>query len=211
MDVRTNLIRSSSQSPKETSSNQFIMNDQSDQFQNLQLFPFNLNLIVPTILFIDFLAFHFRINGKGIRKWFAGFIESSDELVHARPRVERKEFDLREDRILSRGEVEIALRCLGMSCDDDDDSEESRFDGDDLYRMFEDENPTIDELRSAFHVFDENRDGFIDAEELNKVLTNLQLIEGSSEIDACKLMIRAFDEDGDGRIDLCEFVKLMEI
>ncbi|KAL0431721.1 UNVERIFIED_CONTAM: putative calcium-binding protein CML46 [Sesamum radiatum] len=71
------------------------------------------------------------------------------------------------------------------------------------------ENPNLEEVKEAFDVFDSNRDGFIDAEELQKVLCALGLKEGS-EMENCRRMIGLFDENGDGRIDFDEFVKFME-
>ncbi|GMP58310.1 hypothetical protein CsSME_00022023 [Camellia sinensis var. sinensis] len=63
--------------------------------------------------------------------------------------------------------------------------------------------------RRAFDVFDENRDGFIDATELQRVLCVLGLNE-VSELEDCTRMISGFDENGDGAIDFSEFVKFME-
>ncbi|PQP93121.1 putative calcium-binding protein CML45 [Prunus yedoensis var. nudiflora] len=70
------------------------------------------------------------------------------------------------------------------------------------------EEPSLEEVKEAFHVFDENKDGFIDAGEINKVLCALGFV-GASEVE-CKRMIRAFDRNGDGQIDFNEFVQLME-
>jgi calmodulin len=58
-------------------------------------------------------------------------------------------------------------------------------------------------------VFDENKDGFIDAKELQRVLSALGLKDRAA-MDDCKKMIRVFDENDDGRIDFDEFVKFME-
>ncbi|RZC67626.1 hypothetical protein C5167_011323 [Papaver somniferum] len=63
--------------------------------------------------------------------------------------------------------------------------------------------------RAAFDVFDDNRDGFIDANELQKVLSALGIREGLT-LENCNIMIRRFDDNSDGRIDFNEFVKLME-
>ena len=58
-------------------------------------------------------------------------------------------------------------------------------------------------------MFDVNKDGFIDAEELQRVLCALRFDEGRGIAD-CKSMIRNFDRNGDGKIDFQEFVKFME-
>ncbi|GFY82980.1 calcium-binding EF-hand family protein [Actinidia rufa] len=75
--------------------------------------------------------------------------------------------------------------------------------------LFEEKEPGLDEVKEAFDVFDENRDGFLDAREIQRVLYNLGFKDGL-EIERCKRMIDAFDDNGDGRIDFKEFVKLME-
>ncbi|EXB38568.1 putative calcium-binding protein CML45 [Morus notabilis] len=73
--------------------------------------------------------------------------------------------------------------------------------------LFEEE-VSLEEVREAFDVFDENKDGFIDAGEVQRVLCALGSVE-TSEKD-CKSMIKAFDRDGDEKIDFKEFVKIME-
>ncbi|KAM0022608.1 putative EF-hand domain-containing protein [Helianthus debilis subsp. tardiflorus] len=79
----------------------------------------------------------------------------------------------------------------------------------DVFNIFEEEEPRLDEVKEAFDVFDENKDGFIDVQELQRVMLVLGLKE-RMEIEDCRRMIRAFDENADGRIDFNEFVKLME-
>ncbi|XVF54331.1 hypothetical protein PTKIN_Ptkin05aG0172600 [Pterospermum kingtungense] len=75
--------------------------------------------------------------------------------------------------------------------------------------LFEEEGPSLEEVKEAFDVFDENKDGFIDAKELWHVLVSLGFSTEVSEED-CKRMINGFDDDFDGRIDLTEFMKVME-
>nr|AZL94063.1 calmodulin-like protein 47 [Carica papaya] len=78
---------------------------------------------------------------------------------------------------------------------------------DDVEVLFEEEEPSWTELREAFDVFDENKDGFIDGSELRKVLSVLGFREASEA--ECRKMIRAFDEDKDERIDFFEFVRII--
>lgn len=115
----------------------------------------------------------------------------------------------RVDQSVSRGDVNIVLRSLGMSCKPDGDKLPASLDADDIFNLFEEQKPSLDEIKEAFDVFDENRDGFIDAKELQKVLCNLRLTEGS-EVENCAKMIGMFDENGDGRMDFDEFLKFME-
>lgn len=78
----------------------------------------------------------------------------------------------------------------------------------DILNMFDGVEPSLDEVREAFGMFDENKDGFVDAEELKKMMSSLGLV-GLSEKE-CQRMIMVFDDDGDGRISFGEFVKLIE-
>lgn len=80
---------------------------------------------------------------------------------------------------------------------------------DELSQLFEEE-PSLEEAKEAFDVFDENKDGFVDASELQRVLCSLGLKEGS-EVEDCRKMIKVFDEDNDGQINFKEFVKFLEI
>ncbi|GFY88459.1 calcium-binding EF-hand family protein [Actinidia rufa] len=89
-----------------------------------------------------------------------------------------------------------------------DPSHDDFFSAKELALLFEEE-PSLEEVREAFGVFDQNRDGFIDATELQRILCGLGL-EKVSKFEDCVRMILAFDENGDGLIDQSEFVKLME-
>ncbi|XWS60527.1 hypothetical protein CRYUN_Cryun07bG0043500 [Craigia yunnanensis] len=74
--------------------------------------------------------------------------------------------------------------------------------------LFEEEEPSLKEVKEAFDLFDENKDGFIDAKELGNVLFSLGFMEASEE--DCKKMIKEYDDNLDGRIDFNEFIKVME-
>lgn len=107
-----------------------------------------------------------------------------------------------DGEVLTRGDMEMVMEKLGFQCDPDEEMGCSQ-----LAELFE-ERASIGEVKDAFQVFDENRDGYIDAGELNKVLRVLGLAI-PSEVE-CQKMIRVFDENGDGRIDFDEFTKLVE-
>lgn len=85
--------------------------------------------------------------------------------------------------------------------------EKATLNSSEITMLFEDE-LSVEEVKEAFGIFDENRDGFIDAVELRNVLSTLNLSQAS--VVECEKMIQAFDEDGDGRIDFNEFVKLLD-
>lgn len=74
--------------------------------------------------------------------------------------------------------------------------------------MFEEvEEVSLEEVREAFDLFDQNKDGFIDAGEVQRVLCELGFMEASKA--ECEAMIRNFDKDRDGRIDFEEFIEII--
>ncbi|PSR89667.1 Calcium-binding protein CML30 [Actinidia chinensis var. chinensis] len=111
------------------------------------------------------------------------------------------------DKLL-RGEVEVVMGRLGIMYDPNGDEVGEGLGKDEIEGLLEEEGMGLEEVREAFGVFDENCDGFIDANELEKVVCALGFKEVSQ--DKCQRMIATFDENGDGKIDLGEFVKLLE-
>ncbi|KAI4366616.1 hypothetical protein MLD38_022474 [Melastoma candidum] len=65
-----------------------------------------------------------------------------------------------------------------------------------------------DDLVGAFKVFDEDDDGFISCEELERVLSRLGMWDGGRG-GGCERMIDAYDVDKDGRLDFQEFRTMM--
>ncbi|KAK9064808.1 hypothetical protein SSX86_016190 [Deinandra increscens subsp. villosa] len=114
-----------------------------------------------------------------------------------------------KERSIRRDEVEIVMGNLGIFCNFEGDNFPKSLSCNDLINMFEEEQPRLDEVKEAFNVFDENKDGYIDARELQRVLSALGLMD-KVDMDECKKMIRVFDDNNDGRIDFDEFVKFME-
>ncbi|KAL2559483.1 putative calcium-binding protein CML45 [Forsythia ovata] len=103
-------------------------------------------------------------------------------------------------------ELNMVMSKLNIECAENVGDES--FGVDEFSTMFEEE-PSLQEIKETFDVFDKNKDGIIDANELQRVLCSLGLKEGC-ELEECKRMIRAFDDNGDGVIDFHEFVKFME-
>jgi len=62
------------------------------------------------------------------------------------------------------------------------------------------------ELEEQFRIVDLNKDGFIDAEELKKVMKNLGMKHSDEEI---SLMIEHADINGSGKIEEDDFMKVM--
>ncbi|PSR88446.1 Calcium-binding protein CML30 [Actinidia chinensis var. chinensis] len=122
--------------------------------------------------------------------------------------ITKQSFSCHEDPIgekLNNAEVNMVMGKLGIACDP---RHGDFFSAREVSLLFEEE-PSLEEVRDAFGVFDQNRDGFIDAAELQRVLCGLGF-EKVSKFEHCVRMIRAFDENGDGLMDLSEFVKFME-
>ncbi|KAE8721226.1 putative calcium-binding protein CML30 [Hibiscus syriacus] len=123
--------------------------------------------------------------------------------------TEEAPFHKKEDCVTVCGkDVEKLMGNLGFFCSRESEELNESFGSDELSRLFEEE-PSFEELKEAFDVFDVNKDGFIDAQKLQRVLCILGLKEGL-KIENCNKMINNFDVNRDGRIDFQEFVKLME-
>ncbi|GMY25969.1 probable calcium-binding protein CML30 [Fagus crenata] len=114
-----------------------------------------------------------------------------------------------DDEKLNDSEMKKVMEMLGVGYNPDGKIVEDRIGAHELSQLFDEEQPSLEEVKEAFEVFDENKDGFINATELQKVLCSLGLKEGS-EVEECTKMIRAVDENGDGQIDFSEFVKFLE-
>lgn len=112
------------------------------------------------------------------------------------------------DGSLSKEEVEMVMANLGIFAHPEDVKIQERLDSNDIFELFGDELEAKEQhVREAFNVFDENRDGFIDERDLQRILCALGLKQ-VAELDNCKKMIMTFDENGDGRIDFQEFIKM---
>ncbi|XP_057436014.1 probable calcium-binding protein CML46 [Lotus japonicus] len=147
-----------------------------------------------------------------ILKFFSNFWCSNSE-VRGEEKVSDYEFNHQENESKSEGiqrdEVKKVMAELGFFCSKESEELEEKYGSKELSELFEDQEPSLEEVKQAFDVFDENRDGFIDARELHRVLCVLGLKEEAG-IEKCKIMIRNFDKNQDGRIDFIEFVKIME-
>ncbi|XP_073302922.1 probable calcium-binding protein CML46 [Primulina huaijiensis] len=105
-------------------------------------------------------------------------------------------------------EIDLIMSILGVGwCAMEDD--DKLFGEDDFLALFHEEEPSFDEIKETFEVFDSNKDGYIDCNDLRRVLYGLGFKEGSG-LEDCKRMIRDFDVNGDGLIDFRDFVVFME-
>ncbi|KAG6578937.1 putative calcium-binding protein CML44, partial [Cucurbita argyrosperma subsp. sororia] len=72
-----------------------------------------------------------------------------------------------------------------------------------------DEEEDVEIVYMAFKVFDVNGDGFISCEELENVLSRLELWDANKNEVDCRSMIRAYDTNLDGKLDFEEFMNMM--
>ncbi|KAB1211588.1 putative calcium-binding protein CML45 [Morella rubra] len=144
-----------------------------------------------------------KLNSSNSNVWAEK--ENSDSELSPQQTCSSEEED---DASLSRADVETVMQKLEILCSPDGEEFQERFSSKELSGLFDEKEPSLEEVKEAFDVFDENRDGFIDARELQRVLCILGFKEGK-ELANCNTMIRAFDENNDGRIDFNEFVRFM--
>ncbi|XP_059670343.1 probable calcium-binding protein CML46 [Cornus florida] len=188
--------------------------------ENISLNPIQLAVLIFGM--IDFFLFHIVFNkNERIFEFFSrsrSFIQSQlvgsfDDLkVQAEEKNQELEVSNQpssEDGNLCRVDVETVMQRLGLVCHPEGEKIEEGLSSDNLFDLFEEKEPSLEEVKEAFDVFDENRDGFVDARELQRVLCVLGFKDGL-EMENCRKMIGVFDENGDGRIDFNEFVKFME-
>ncbi|KAG2325245.1 hypothetical protein Bca4012_039734 [Brassica carinata] len=116
---------------------------------------------------------------------------------------------IKHDDGLCIEDAEMVMQSLGLFTDSESDGLQKRYSSEELSNLFEEKEPSLGEVKQAFDVFDDNRDGFLDPIDLQRVLTILGLKQGSN-LENCRRMIRSFDGNKDGRIDFHGFVKFME-
>ncbi|KAF1889350.1 hypothetical protein Lal_00024674 [Lupinus albus] len=100
-------------------------------------------------------------------------------------------------------EVTMVMERLGMNVESDEIEE---FDVQEIEQLFE-KGISLGEVDETFNVFDQNKNGFIEASDLQRVLSCLGLEKNLME---CQKMIDAFDQNGDQLIDPNEFIKILE-
>ncbi|XP_024971984.1 probable calcium-binding protein CML30 [Cynara cardunculus var. scolymus] len=103
-------------------------------------------------------------------------------------------------------DVNMIMERLGMFWDRDGKAQ--IIVSEDIIDLFDEEEPSLDEVKEAFRVFDRNNDGFIDANELQSTLREMGYLRISEK--DCRRMIDGYDVDKDERISFREFLKLME-
>lgn len=181
------------------------------------------NSTSPLFGFIDlflYLTFFNKIHNFFSSIWFfllcqihSGSSEVRDEKKVSESKCSSQENEANVGRdngyMIERDEVKMVMEKMGFFCSSESEELEEKYGSKELCEVFEENEPSLEELKQAFDVFDENKDGFIDAKELQRVLVILGLKQGS-EFENCQKMITIFDENQDGRIDFIEFVNIMK-
>jgi len=130
-----------------------------------------------------------------------------------------KLFDADGDGTISVQELETVMKSLGLQASqqelqqmmteaDEDGSGSIEFEeflNMMKKKMKENEN-SIEDVKAAFKVFDQNGDGFISSQELKNVMMTLGEVLSEEEIQE---MIREADADGDGKVCFVEFASML--
>ncbi|XP_068661190.1 calcium-binding protein CML24-like [Aristolochia californica] len=144
---------------------------------------------------------------------FVRRVHNSDDLRHVFDK-----FDANGDGRISLSELDAMLRCLG--CQDTPEEVEAMMQVADLDRdgfisleefisvnkAETDSARCVEDLRSAFTLFDQDKNGVISAEELHHML---QSIGEKTSLAECKSMIKRIDRNGDGAVNFEEFIQMM--
>ncbi|XP_065856230.1 probable calcium-binding protein CML46 [Euphorbia lathyris] len=170
-----------------------------------------LYMLFDVLLFGSFFNKVVNIQKLFSRLWFSlrCQINVPEEQQNNKQHQSSSSPEFHNERVIGREEVEMVMERLGIFCSTESEKLKESMGFDELSKLFDEKEPSLEELKESFDVFDVNRDGFIDAEELQRVIRLLGLKE-RSDVQSCRRMIRNFDENGDGRIDFNEFVKFME-
>lgn len=102
----------------------------------------------------------------------------------------------------TQSDAEVAMGKMGLNSDQEKSCEY-------ISTLFDDDEPSFQEVKMAFLVFDENNDGYIDALDLRRILQNLGLGDRVG-VNEAEQMIARYDMNNDRRIDLMEFTKVLE-
>ncbi|KAF8668840.1 hypothetical protein HU200_052041 [Digitaria exilis] len=112
-----------------------------------------------------------------------------------------------EDAALSKEEVEAIMGLIGVAAAGHGEGIASAMGREEVAGMFDADEPSFAEVRSAFKVFDADGDGFIGAADLQAALARLGVREDAA---ACRAMIDAAGGGRDGRMSLFQFVGFLE-
>ncbi|KAA3459731.1 putative calcium-binding protein CML27 [Gossypium australe] len=140
-------------------------------------------------------------------------MENTDELKRV-----FDQFDANKDGQISITELRDVLKAMGSNYSEEElkrvmediDSDQDGYINFSEFSAFwsssSDAVNAASELREAFDLYDQNKNGLISATELHQVLNRLGM---TCSADDCVGMIKSVDSDGDGHVNFEEFRKMM--
>jgi len=143
---------------------------------------------------------------------------SLDELLNAEFKEAFDEFDKDGSGTISTKELLGVMRSMGKNPTEDellalvmevDVNGDGTIDFQEFLAMMKQKANEADQesdLKEAFKIFDKNKDGYIDLNELKNVSTMLGATLSKQEMDE---FMQEADVDGNGKLDYDEFVKMM--
>eukprot|EP00257_Ricinus_communis_P023032 XP_015582913.1 probable calcium-binding protein CML27 [Ricinus communis] len=129
------------------------------------------------------------------------------------------QFDSNSDGKISVAELGAVLKSMGSTYTtaelervmDDVDTDKDGFinleEFSQLCKSSSDSDATNSELKDAFDLYDQNKNGLISSSELHLVMSRLGM---QCSFDDCARMIKSVDSDGDGCVNFLEFQKMMD-
>ncbi|CAD6253295.1 unnamed protein product [Miscanthus lutarioriparius] len=89
--------------------------------------------------------------------------------------IERRNKDQDDEKALTQEDIKTVMRNIGINLDQENSM---AIGNDSIPRIFDEDEPSLQEVWQAFLVFDHNNDGYFDALDLQRVLKSLGLGEG---------------------------------
>ncbi|KAK7307098.1 hypothetical protein VNO77_39858 [Canavalia gladiata] len=165
----------------------------------LRILMWNIRIRGFISFFLFFFKFVFNYVSQKWKVWTETRISSNSE-----PLKQSLDFIQSGERVCKE-DVALVMEKLGMSVHWEGEGMKE-FGVKEIGKLFE-KDVTLSEIEEAFNVFDQNKDGFIEARELQRVLSCLGL---GKDLMECQKMINQVDQNGDELIDQNEFVRIME-
>ncbi|WCJ42065.1 Calcium-binding EF-hand family protein [Euphorbia peplus] len=126
-----------------------------------------------------------------------------------------RQFDTNGDGKISLSELGAVLKSMGSTTTSDElervmeevDTDKDGFINlDEFASLCRTSSDAAEELKDAFDLYDQNKNGLISKTELHQVLTRLGM---SCSVEDCVKMIQSVDSDGDGCVNFDEFKQMM--
>jgi len=173
---------------------------------------FSLHIVLDLLFSITGLIlshwFLFRCEPQPFKNCEEKSKEKNNYHIHEKKPTSSYYDEKDNDCCLIGQDINNVMERLGIQYTLEEDESKKVWDHNEISCLFEEVEPSLQEVWEAFEVFDQDGDGFINAGELQGVLCRLGLKQGS-DLQACKKMIRFANENGDDKMDFKEFAKFM--